>query len=139
MSYAEGIFHLSNVSSAAPSSLTAVADISSVAIMEGMQIRRLMFYVTTAPTVTAPVITFYKRTAVGVTAGQVAIGTITVPVGTPAGTMLYKGLDSVHLDPSQCLAAAVTVAASAGAGLVGLGAYQDAEDPQNISTCLLSV
>lgn len=138
MSYAEGIFHLANVASGSPSSLTSAADISSVAIMEPLQVRRLMIYVTTAPTVTAAVVTFYKRTAVGVTAGQVSIGTITIPVATAAGSVMYKNVDSVALVQGQCLAAAVTTTATAGAGLVGIGAYQEAEDPQNVAACILS-
>ncbi len=136
--YSEGLFHLANVASGSPSSLTSAADISSIAIMEGMQVRRLMIYVTLAPTVTAAVVTFYKRSAVGVTSGQVAIGTITVPVGTAAGSVVYKNLDSVAFPQGSCLAAAVTTTATAGTGIVGIGAYQQAEDPQNVAACIAS-
>lgn len=139
MAYSEGIFHLANVASGSPSLLTSAADISSIAIMEAIQVRRLMLYVTTAPTVTASVVTFYKRSAVGVTGGQVAIGTLTIPVGTAAGSVVYKNIDSVNFSQGSCLAAVVSTASTAGAGLVGVGAYQNAEDPQNVAACKLSV
>lgn len=139
MAYSEGIFHLANVNSATPLSLTSTGDIQSIAVMEGMQVRRLMFYVTTAITVTATVINFYKRVKVGDTSGQVSIGTLTIPVGTAAGSVVYKDIDSAAFVQGTALAANVTTASTAGAGFVGYGAYQEAEDPQNVAACIKSV
>jgi hypothetical protein len=138
MAYTEILPNFVARSAATPLSLTAAAQIEEHVFFQGANIRQFNFYVTTAPTVTAPVIVLYKRTAVGITSGQVALATITIPVGTPAGSIVYKLLDSSDVLPGQALASVVTTAATAGAGLPGYDMYHDPEVPMNVPVMIQS-
>lgn len=132
MGYAQGHFSESLLDSTVTQSTASTAVIKTILCLEGTAVRRIMFHVTTAPTTTAPVIVLYKRSARGVTAGQIELGRITIPVGTAANKVVYKEIDSIPVVPGQELALEVVTASAAGAGIAGLSMYQMQEDPRNL-------
>lgn len=136
--YTEGVFHLSIIDDTTPLSFTSAAVIKQVLVLEGMQIRKIMAHVTTSPTVTATVITVRKRSARGITSGQVTIGTITIPVGATIGNIYYKDLDSVKYEPGNELVFEVTTTSTAGAGFVACSAYQSNQDYSNVAVAIAS-
>lgn len=136
--YTEGIFHLSQVDSTTPASFTSLAVIKRISVLEGMQVRKLMALVTTSPTVTATIIQLKKRSARGVTSGEVVLGQLTIPVGATINNIYYKDLDSVKLEPGNELVWEVTQASTAGAGIVACSAYQSNQDYNNVSVAVAS-
>lgn len=129
----------------------AAEDISAAAAVHGehivlkaVQIKRLMFVVTTAvvATTTAPVVAFKKRPTPGSTSGSSVIGTLTIPNGTAVGTVLYKDVSPVKLNAGDAICLEHTVQAvgsAAGGGLYGFELIDHPEQPANQSDMLASV
>lgn len=140
--YSEELLHGCVLPTSAPSSaqsLASVADIMIYNIGEQITVSRIMLQVSTAPTVTAPVVSVYARPTYGSSSGQILIGTLTIPVATVAGTIVYKNVESVKIPQGYQLAFSVTTAASAGAGYSQFKAFMSSEDPKNVSAMLASV
>lgn len=118
-----------------PLSLATVGDIGYLpCVVDRMDLVELACLIVTAPTVTAPVITFYRRPTVGTSTGEVVIGTLTAPVGTAIGKRVKKNI-RFRVIPGDEVRIAVTTAATAGAGIVTLKAYsagQAALEPNDI-------
>jgi hypothetical protein len=88
------------------------------------KVRQIGFVVTTAvvgPT-TAPVVEFNRRPTAGSAAGEVVVGTLTIPDGTAAGKVLYKNVTPVLISQGEGLAAEVITAATGGTP-AGVGFY----------------
>lgn len=96
-------------------------------------VKRIGFLVTTAISAsTAPAVEFNKRPTVGSSAGESLIGTVTIPDGTTAGTVVWKDVEPVNLLPGEALALEHTVqASSAGAGFYLYEVEDDPEVPGN--------
>jgi hypothetical protein len=137
--YSELIGNMALPVSGSTESLASTAVIKRYAVGIGMNIRQVAFLVTTAPTTTAPVIVLKKYPVAGSSAGAVSLATLTLPVGTAAGSVVYKKLDSITLEAGQELVMEVTTAAAAGAGYSLIEAYHAPEDVQNLSNCIASV
>lgn len=138
MAYPQDIVHMAIVDPTTPQSLTSAAVIKRYLAGEGFQVRRVGFFVTTAPTVTAAVIQFQLRPTPGSATNAVVLATLNIPVGQTIGTTVYANLDSVKISLGQELAAVVTTTSTAGAGVVEIGAYLQDEQPQNVSSYVLS-
>lgn len=118
-------------------SLASVADVAEFIMPEKVQIDALEFVVKVTVTVTAAVVTFYSRSVVGSSSGQVAIGTITIPVGTVAGTTVVNQISPVYLNQGLSVCASVTTAASAGSGYSALKMSLNPEIAANESNVLV--
>ena len=143
MAYSEEFISPAVVPTSAPSSaqsLASVADMLVFNIGESLKLTRIMVEVSTAVVSTAPaVVTVYQRPTYGSTAGQIAIGTLSIPGGTAAGKILYKNVESVKLVPGQQLAFACTTAAtSSGAGLSMFKGFIVSEVPSNVANMIAS-
>jgi hypothetical protein len=104
-------------------SLASAADVGWIPVVpERLDIAEVGVLVTTAPTVTAPVLTLFRRPTPGSGTGEVSLGTITLPVATAIGKRVKKGFNA-RLNPGDQLRIAVTTAATAGAGLIYVKAY----------------
>jgi hypothetical protein len=108
-------------------------------------IRRISIFISTAVTAgnTAPIVSVYSRPTTASSAGQVTIGTLTVPNGTAAGKVVYKELSSVRVQAGYDLALAVTTKAgdagtAAGAGFVGFMYEYDPEVPADQTKMIAS-
>lgn len=133
----------SNASLTAYSASAAAADYASWAVMEQIQLTRIMLFVTTGivGTTTAPQVSFYARPTPGSSSGQLLLGTLILPSGTAAGTVVYKNIESIKIPPGYDLAvvgAVQAVGSAAGAGFVGFKGFVNAEDPRNVSVMLAS-
>jgi hypothetical protein len=87
-------------------------------------------------------VTVRARPVVGSAAGQVTLGTLSIPGGTAAGKVVYKDLNQQAIQPGGSLVFEVTTAAAgggaAGAGLCGFIAQEDPEYPVNESSMIAS-
>jgi hypothetical protein len=118
-------------------SLTSAANIAKFLCPEQMDVLQVSFKVTTAPTVTAAVISVYNRTSPGVTSGQVLLTTITIPVATAIGTLVYKPIEASCQEGST-VEFDVTTTATAGAGYGYCKVGFSSENPTNLASSLLS-
>lgn len=118
-------------------SLTSNANIANYLAMAKVLVRRVSFQVTTATVSSGGIVlTFYVRPTPGSTAGQVTLGTITIPTAIAAGTVYYNDLGETGvLLPGQELACDVTTAA-AGGGAAGAGYFvpQEIEEYPDMAT-----
>ena len=91
----------------------------------------LQFVVTTAVvgTTTAPTVVFSKRPTAGSSSGATVIGTLTIPTGTAAGTVIYKRVSPVNMVVGNSLEIAWTIAVGSPAG-VGQASVICLEDPE---------
>src|SRR5262245_33810651 len=71
-------------------SLTAAADVGLAGITMPMGLAMVDIEIVTAPTVTATVVTIFRRITTGSDTGVVTVGTLTVPVGTAIGTTVRR-------------------------------------------------
>lgn len=117
----------------------AAATHGEYAVMEACRVNRIYFAVSTAVAAdaTAPVVTFAKRVTLGSDTGAVTIGTLTIPDGTAAGSVLFKEVD-VALAAGDSIRVgnttqAVDGAAAAGAGYYGFRLEDKPEDDANQS------
>lgn len=124
----------------------SVADYGVFAVMEAIEVTRLMFFVSTlvASSTANEVYTFYQRPTSGSASGQVAIGTLTIPTGSTVGQVIYKDVESVKLLPGQDFAIKRTTQGTdgssvAGAGFIGFKAFMVTEDPRNVAGMVKSV
>lgn len=97
---------------------------------------RLLLCVTTSVVSTgAVVVQFKKRSAPGVSAGEVVLGSLSIPAGTAAGKVLYKNINEAELQVGEALAIEVTTAAAgggaAGGCIYGFELQDSPEDPRN--------
>ena len=103
-----------------------------------VQVKRITFGVKTAVTAgnVAPTVTVYQRPTSGSNSSQVLLGTLTIPNGTAAGSIVYKDLESVRIKAGQGLAFRVNTQATdngtaAGVGFPGALILLDPEYPVN--------
>jgi hypothetical protein len=105
--------------------------------VRGCDLRRLLAVVTelTAQDATSSVISFKKRTAPGVTAGEITLGTITIGHAVAVGQVFVNDVSpkDSKLSPGQALAFEVTTAgvdagAEAGEVLYGFECIEKTED-----------
>lgn len=112
-------------------------------------IMRLLFTVTTAVvgTTTAPTVVFSKRPTAGSATGAAVIGTLTIPTGTAAGTVIYKDIAvggaqpnvaNIQVGQSVEVAWTIAVGSPAGAGLAGFVCSEDPEIPMNNAKMIAS-
>lgn len=135
MSYSNRGYLLGTLGSA--QSLTSAANIAKFLCPEKMDVLQIGFVVTTAITVTATVISVYSRTSPGVTAGQVLLGTLTIPISTAIGTVVYKSLEAACSEGST-VEFDVTTTSTAGAGYAYCKAGFSSENPTNVTNMLAS-
>lgn len=144
--YSEELLSPCVLPTSAPStagSLTGTGDILVYNFGEQVVVTRLMVLVSTAIVSTGSVVvTVYQRPTYGSTVGQVTVGTLTIPAGTAAGTIVYKDVESVKVPQGSQLAFNCSTAA-AGGGAAGacfsmFKAFMASEDPRNIATMLKS-
>ena len=128
----------SKSASVAPGSLTAAADIAEYVALGPVELVRLAASIVVAPTVTATVITVYRRSGPNVTAGQATIATLTLPVGTAIGSVVYKDINQFRLAAGEALAFAVTTTSTAGSAVCGFIAQDDPEYRLNESKMIAS-
>lgn len=81
---------------------------------------RIGILVTTAPTVTVPVVAFDRRVTIGSDTGRISqgVGNLTFPAvaSAPVGTIVYKEVES-DVNAGDEISVNCTTAASAGAGI----------------------
>jgi hypothetical protein len=121
------------------------ADWAEIHCHHPVQVRRISFGITTAVTAgtTAPQVTVYRRPTAGSNSGQVLLGTLIIPNGTAAGSIVYKELESVRVKAGEGLAFRVNVQAvdggtAAGLGFAGALVEMDPEYPGNQSLMIAS-
>lgn len=119
--------------------LTAAAVHGEYAVLGRCKVRRIMFMVTTAPDA-AVTLEFNRRPTLGSASGEIALGTLVIPSGTAAGTVVFKDIDPETLEVGDALALEVANAnsASAGAGYYGFELYMDPEYSGNEANMLAS-
>lgn len=137
--YTETVSHIAIRQSATPLSLASAAVIDRHTVLEGVNVERFLFQLTTAVAGGPVVLALRQRTGYGVTAGQITVATLTIPTGAAIGQIYYKDVDPVKLVPGQELVAEVTSAGSAGAGFVGVKMGHSPEMPGNVSVMVASV
>lgn len=138
--YTQKLGALFNKGTAQSVTTAGPTDIALFIAGEQVSVGRVAFSVKTAPTVTAPVISVYKRAVVDSTAGQVLLTTITVPIATAAGTLVYKDMLAAKIPAGYGLAFVCTTAATAGDGYcLPLRMEDSPEVPLNSTNLLVSV
>ena len=102
-------------------------------VLKQCRIKRIMFYVTTAlNTVTAATVKFSRRPTYNSATGEVSLGTLSLPNGTAAGSVVYKDITPVTLFPGDELSFEQTgQAGTAGAGFYGFEIEDDPEYASN--------
>lgn len=126
--------------------LTAAGVHGEYLILQRARIQRIYAAITTVVLsgTAAAVVTVWKRSAPGVTASQVSLGTLTIPTGSAVGKVIYKDITQVELASGDAIAFEVTTAATdagtpTGGCIYGFWATYDPEDPRNESDMVLSV
>lgn len=137
MSYSNKLFASARVE-ASPGSIASTGVLSpGVIAIKDCQVAVAAFLVTTAVVSSGPVvITVKKRPTSNSSSGEVSMGTITIPAGTAAGTLVYRKLDedlaSRSLEPGQvCVYEVTTAAAGGGAAGAGIPLPEVWENPQD--------
>jgi hypothetical protein len=103
-------------------------------------IRRLSAVVTTATTAADPcILSFDLRVTAGSDTGRVTagVGTLTLPGGTVAGTVVYKNVN-VTVRPGQEVVLTATDATAAGVATVGMTVEEAWETPANVAAMVAS-
>lgn len=105
-------------------SLTAAAVHTTFkSVCSQMDVTALFALVTTAVVSTGAVaVSFWRRPVFGSTAGQVLLGTLSIPAGTAAGKVLYKEISPTQVNPGEQISYEVTTAA-AGGGAAGAALF----------------
>jgi hypothetical protein len=138
--YTELVPNLVLRSNSVIASVGSAAVIDRHIVMEGMNVERFLFVVTTAVVSGSPVVIALKqRSGYGVTAGQITVATLTIPGGAAVGQTYYKDVDPIKLVPGQELVAEVTAAGTSGNGIVGVKLGHSAEMPGNSPGMIASV
>lgn len=113
-------------------------------------VERIQFTVTTAiaASTTPPTIVFSKRPTAGSATGAAVIGTLTLPNGTAAGTVIYKDIlvagvqpnvKNIQVGQSVEIAWTVGVGSPAGIGVAGFVCSEDPEIPANNAKMVASI
>jgi hypothetical protein len=123
----------------AAQSLLAAATIAEFFPPEKGEVESLSFTVSTTLNSAAPtVISFYSRTNIGNAAGEVLLGTITIPSGAVAGKTYVNRITPVYLNQGLSIAAVVTtVATVAGAGYAAATLSLSPENENNETNVVL--
>lgn len=126
-------------------SLVSAAVYASWAVMEQIQLTRIMLVVSTQTLtgLVAPVVTFWARPTPASSSGEVSLGTLTIPSGSTVGQVIYKDIESIKIPPGYDLCVEVTTAgtdggSAAGAGFVGFKGFSNPEDPRNVAKMVKS-
>lgn len=127
--------------------LTAAAAVyGGYLITRQCQVKRLMFYVTTtvASNTQNAVVEFNRRPTYNSASGEIALGTLTIPNGAVAGSVIYKDIDPITLFPGDELSFEHTVqatdsGAAAGAGFYAFEIMDDPEEAANQTKMVASV
>ncbi len=101
-------------------------------------VRGFCAVITTAPTVTAPVINVKRRPTPGSSSGEVSIGTLTLPVATAIGKSVYKEGFAVRINPGEECVFDCTTAATAGAATLCLDVEESPERLANEADAIAS-
>lgn len=131
MAYTQDNVLQTDISGAANDLSGAAAPYAEMSFDRRVKVKRLMFLVTTAVAAdtTAPVVEFNHRITPKDGTGEVALGTLTIPNGTAAGTVIYKDIDPVSIGPGESISYEHTVQAVDGGGAAGAGYYKVMVDP----------
>lgn len=125
-----------------PASFTGVAVVGGSSCPVGsrpIDVREIGLQVAVAPTVTATIAQIVWRPDPGSATGQVVLGTITVPIGTPIGTVVRKRVQpGVKFGPGGYFVINVTQASTAGSGYGSIQATEANEAAGNVATALES-
>lgn len=120
--------------------LQSVADKTSAYVLHPCTVHRICAMVTLAPTAVAAVVNLDRLPTPGAVAPQrTTIGSITIPIGTPAGKVVYKDIEPVDLDMGDTLTFALGVASTAGAAILAAILIPRAETPANQADAVKSV
>lgn len=103
-----------------------------------MIVRAAAVVVTTAMTVTAPVLSLKKRPTAGAAGGETTEATLTTPTARVAGDVVYKRGLNIKIEPGQNLTADVTTAATAGAADIVIEADYASEIPAALAKMFAS-
>lgn len=109
-------------------------------VMKQCRIKRFLFYVTTTlNTVSAATIVVKRRPTYNSSSGEITLGTISLPNGTAAGSVMYKDISPVTLFPGDELSFEQTgQAGTAGGGFYGFEIEDDPEYAANQSKMVAS-
>jgi len=111
--------------------LQTPADKTVFHILHPMTVHRIVALVTLAPTAVDGVVALDRRVLTGSDTGRVEIGRMTIPIGTPAGKVVYKDIDAVDLDMGDSLVFELITASTAGAAVLSAIMIPRAETPVN--------
>jgi len=81
-----------------------------------IMVRAVWAVLTVINTVAPSILTFKYRPVVGSAAGEVVLGTVTIPINAPIGTMYYE---KVTTEPPKCLPGGEIVVQTDGGGTAG--------------------
>jgi hypothetical protein len=118
--------------------LQTPADKAIFHILHPATVHRIAALVTLAPTAVDGVVALDRRVLAGSDTGRVEIGRITLPIGTPAGKVVYKDIDPVDLDIGDQLVFELITASTAGAAVLTAVMVPRAETPANQSDAVKS-
>lgn len=148
MAYAQEMLHgalirKSNALDTAEVLSAAAAVYGGYLVAKRITIKRLMFYVTAEVVAdNVPQVEFNRRPTYNSSAGEVLIGQLNIPAGTPAGTVVYKDIEPMDLEVGDELSFEhITQAGgvgAAGAGFYGFVACLAPETPDNESNMIES-
>ncbi len=135
-----GIIPTTTVATLTALSLTAAATTyGRWAVTKSIMVKQILFYVTAGVTSgTVAIINLKKHLAIGVSAGQVTIGSLSVPNSATVGQVIYKSLTPTQFNPGDEICIDVQRAATdggtaAGAGFVDFVFDLEPEDPANVT------
>lgn len=98
-------------------------------IMRRVQVTRIMALVDTVMSSTgAIVVKFWRRPTYGSTAGQVLIGQLSIPATQAAGSVVYKEISQVTLNPGEEVTYECTTAATTSGKALFDFEYEDAPE-----------
>lgn len=95
--------------------------------------------ITVATTVAATILTFKFRPTLGSATGEIAIGTLTIPIAAVVGTMYYKTVDNVKCLPGGEVVVQTNGGATVGSAAVGFMAAPNWDSPGNNLKMIRSV
>lgn len=94
--------------------------------------RAIFAIITTQATIAATILTFKFRPTIGSAAGEVVIGTLTIPINAPVGNVYYKKVSSaVKCLPGGEIVCQTDGGATAGNASIGVSAEPTWDAPEN--------
>lgn len=121
-----------SVPALAVATFTGTTAVRTAPLFNSFKITQLKCVVTTAVTVTACVVTVNREIKYGVTANQIAIGTISIPVGAAVGNIYVADLSAIadtDLFAGEGISFTPDGASTAGAGWFGVLGFEYDEGP----------